>query len=132
MLQADIFTRLFIRRFPHTPRIDACAAVTTAVTVEVDHASLFSQRYLTHASLASVSHLGARLEAVALLIAKFRRVPSFVASSGSAPPSTFLGTMPSCLTSSHVRCFTLASTFLRRNLRTLFLVSFQNHRPGFL
>ena len=34
-------------------------------------------------------------------------------------------------TSSHVRCFTLASTILRRNLRTLFLVSFQNHRPGF-
>ena len=31
----------------------------------------------------------------------------------------------------HVRCFTLASTILRRNLRTLFLVSFQNHRPGF-
>ena len=35
-------------------------------------------------------------------------------------------------TSSHVRCFTLASTILRRNLRTLFLVSFQNHQPGFL
>ena len=34
-------------------------------------------------------------------------------------------------TSSHVRWFTLASTILRRNLRTLFLVSFQNHRPGF-
>ena len=98
MLQAVLFYTSFIRRFPHAPRIDACAAVTATVTVEVDHASLFSQRYLAHASLAPVSHLGARLEAVALLIAEFRRVPSFVAISGSAPPSTFLGTMPSCLT----------------------------------
>ena len=137
MLQAVLFTLLFIRRFPHAPRIDACVAVTTAVTVEVDHASLFSQRYLAHASLAPVSHLGARLEAVALLIAEFRRVPSFVASSGSAPPSSYLfghNALMSYLrrdTSSHVRRFTLASTILRRNLRTLFLVSFQNHRHGF-
>ena len=109
VLQAVLFTRLFIRRFPHAPRIDACAAVTTAVTVEVDHASLFSQRYLANASLAPVSHLGARLEAVALLIAEFRRVPSFVASSGSAPPSSYLfghNALMSYLprnTSSHVR-----------------------------
>ena len=54
------------------------------MAVEVNHASNFSQRYLARASLAHVSHLGARLEAVAVLLAEFSRVPSFVASPGSA------------------------------------------------
>ena len=40
------------------------------------HARVFSRRCLDRASLAPIVHLGARLEAVALLLADLRRLPS--------------------------------------------------------